>query len=245
MDPIFGIRKVLSNRKLGSYYEITIEDEEMSKRAKCGNFLMIGLPGLDPYLLRPFSFLDVNDNSFSILLKVKGKGTELLAELRRGDEVKVLGPIGKSFDPPSEGILIGGGIGIAPLYYQSKWMRGGKLFFGAKNEEEIILVKEFEQRNFKVRTIIEKKGGVVSELVERYLEEISNEEIFICGPEEMIKAVIKVLSKSQLEKTYVYVEERMGCGLGGCKSCVVKTKEGYKQLCIDGPIFPLREIKFD
>ncbi len=245
MEAKFRILPVLENKKLGPYNKITLKDMQMYKFAECGNFIMIGLRTLDPYLPRPFSFLEGNKKSFSILLKVKGRGTELLSKVKKGDKLKVLGPLGKAFCPPEVGILIAGGIGIAPVYYQSGWMKGGTLFYGAKRKKDLILTREFKDKGFKVRTITEENGGLVTDLLKKYTDELNGKQIFICGTIEMIKNIKGILNKEQIDKAYVYVEKRMGCGLGGCKSCAVKTFEGYKLVCTEGPIFPLKEVKLD
>ena len=129
MAPTFRILPVLENKKLGAYHKITLTDKEMHKSAGCGNFLMIGFSAFDPYLPRPFSFFEVSKKTFSILFKVIGKGTDLLSKVTKGDGLKVLGPLGKRFCPPEEGVLIAGGVGIAPVYYQAGFMKGGILFY--------------------------------------------------------------------------------------------------------------------
>jgi len=245
MEPTFRILPVLENKKLGPYHKITLKDAQIYKCAECGNFIMIGLQGFDPYLHRPFSFLEVNRGSFSILLKIKGRGTELLSKVKKGDKLKVLGPLGKTFCPPENGVLIAGGIGIAPVYYQSGWMKGGILFYGAKVRKDLILTREFKEKGFKVRTISEEDGGLVTDLLKKHNDELNGKQIFICGTNEMIKNIKRILNKEQIDKTYVYMEKRMGCGLGGCKSCAVDTFKGYKLVCTEGPIFPLKEVKFD
>jgi len=245
MNPAFRILPVRENKEFGSYHKITVQDNWMHKYARCGNFIMVGLRGLDPYLPRPFSFLDIDKKSFSFLLKVKGKGTELLAKKKEGDKLKILGPLGETFCPPEEGILIAGGIGIAPVYYQAGWMKGGVLLYGAKRKKDLILTGEFEKKGFKVITITEENGGFVTDLVRKFKEKLNDRQLFICGPNEMIKEIRNILSKEQLERAFAYMERRMGCGLGGCKSCAVETLDGYKLVCTEGPVFPLKEIKFD
>jgi dihydroorotate dehydrogenase electron transfer subunit len=241
----FRILPVLENKKFGPYRKVTLMDKEMHKWVGCGNFLMIGVMANDPYLLRPFSPFQVNITNFSILFKVRGKGTEVLSKVKKGDKLKVLGPLGRSFCPPERGVFLVGGIGIVPVYYQSTWMKGGTLFYGAKSKKDLILIRDFKKREFKVRTITEEKGGLVTDLVEKYKDELIGKEIFICGPNKMIKSIKEILNNEQLEKSYAYIEERMGCGLGGCKSCAVKTSDGYKFACTEGPVFPLKEVKFD
>jgi dihydroorotate dehydrogenase electron transfer subunit len=245
MAPTFRILPVLENKKLGPYFKVTLTDKEMHKSAGCGNFLMIGFQALDPYLPRPFSLFEVNDKTFSILFKVAGKGTEQLSKVTKGDVLKILGPLGKTICPPEEGVLIAGGAGIAPVYYQSGMMKVGTLFYGAKRKKDLIMIREFMKKGFKVKTVTEEEGGVVTDLVEKHKGELKDEHIFICGPYEMIKSVKSILNKEQIEKSYVYIEKRMGCGIGGCKSCAVKTTEGYKLVCTEGPIFPLKEVTLD
>jgi len=245
MNPVFRILTAQKNKKLGPYRKITLKDGQMHDYAKCGNFIMVGLRALDPYLLRPFSFLEVDKKGFSILLQVKGRGTELLSKIKKGDKLKILGPLGRTFCPPEKGVLIAGGIGIAPVYYQANWMKEGLLFYGAKNKNDLILTREFRQKGFKVRTISEENGGLVTDIVKKYREELDGKRIFICGKIEMIKEIKNILSNDQIDRAYVYMEKRMGCGLGGCKSCAVKTVEGYKLACREGPVFPLKEVKLD
>jgi dihydroorotate dehydrogenase electron transfer subunit len=245
MGTTFRILPVLENKKLGPYYKITLKDKQICRSAECGNFVMIGFRTLDPYLPRPFSFLEINEGSFSVLVKVKGKGTEILSKVRKGDKLKILGPLGKTFCPPEVGILIAGGIGIAPVYYQAGWMRGGTLFYGAKREEDLILLREFKERGFEIRTITEENEGLVTDVLKKYSHELGGRRIFICGSIEMIKGVKRILSGEQVDKAYVYIEKRMGCGLSGCKSCAVKTIRGYKLVCNEGPVFPLKEVELD
>ncbi len=245
MATTFRILPVLENKKLGSYHKVTLTDREMYKSAACGNFIMIGFSMLDPYLPRPFALFEVSKETLSVLFKVTGKGTELLSEVKKGDSLKVLGPLGKKICPPDKGVLIAGGIGIAPIYYQTGFMKGGILFYGAKSKKDLISIREFKNRGFKVKTITEEKGGLVPDLVEKHKGELNGKQIFICGPLGMIKSIKSILTKEQIEKSYVYIEKIMGCGIGGCKSCAVKTTDGYKLVCTEGPVFPLNEVELD
>ena len=101
-----------------------------------------------------------------------------------------------------------------------------------------------KKKGFKVRTITEENGGLVTDLVKKYAHELNGKQIFICGPIEMIKKIKGILNREQIDKAYAYIEKRMGCGLGGCKSCAVNTLEGYKLVCKEGPVFPLKEVDF-
>ena len=241
----YRILPVIENKGLGPYRLIRIKDRDMKKFAKCGHFVMVGFPDvIDPFLMRPISFLSVDDESFSLLIKIKGAGTEKLGKVREGGSLKILGPIGNEFKPPENGVLIAGGIGIAPIFYQSEWMKGGVLFYGVKKEKDIILKNEIEKRGFLVYTTSEEKEGTVVDLIKKNLEILNNKKIFICGPESMMRELIGILDYNSKD-IYVYIERRMGCGLGGCKSCAVMVKNGYKLVCQDGPIFSAREVIFD
>lgn len=241
----YRILPVIENKTLGPYKLIRIKDSEMKKVAKCGHFVMVGFPDvIDPFLLRPISFLSVDDKSFSLLIKIKGPGTKKLANVKRGESLKILGPLGKEFNPPEIGVLVAGGIGLAPLYYQSHWMKGGVLFYGVKRDKDIILKEKMKKRGFDVYTISEEKEGTVVDLIRKNLDVLDNKNIFICGPEPMIKELKGIIDYNSKD-IYVYIERRMGCGIGGCKSCAVKVNSGYKLVCQDGPIFPLYEVKFD
>ena len=146
----FRILTVIENRILGPYILIRIEDSDIHRKAKCGQFVMVGFPcSLDPFLLRPLSFLSFDKNSFTILIKTRGRGTNKLAKVKKGEKLKVLGPLGNAINPSKSGVLIAGGIGIAPLYYHSQWMKHGVLFYGEKRAKDLVLRKEFENRGFK------------------------------------------------------------------------------------------------
>lgn len=241
----FQILPVIENRVVGPYTLLRVEDKKMHSIAKCGHFIMVGLPNsMDPFLLRPISFLSVDEKSFTILIKVKGKGTEKLSKVKEGESLKILGPLGKALEPPENGILIAGGIGIAPLYYQSEWMKSGVLFYGAKREKDLVFKEEIKDRGFIVNTISEEKRGTVVDLISENLNFLKGKKTFVCGPESMIKE-LKGIIGDYAKDTFVYIERRMGCGLGGCKSCAVKVYFEYKLVCQDGPIFPLHEVKFD
>ncbi len=241
----FRILTVIDNRILGPYTLIRIRDSDIHRKAKCGQFVMVGFPcSLDPFLLRPLSFLSFEKNSFTILVKTRGRGTNKLTKVKKGEKLKVLGPLGNAINPSKSGVLIAGGIGIAPLYYHSQWMKRGVLFYGEKRAKDLVLRKEFENREFIVNTISEDREGTVTDLVRKNLSLLKGHKIFICGPESMIKNLNNILG-DHAKEAFVYMERRMGCGLGGCKSCVVKVHSGYKLVCQEGPIFPLLEVKFD
>ncbi|MCK4526965.1 hypothetical protein KAW18_06305 [candidate division WOR-3 bacterium] len=239
----FRILPVIENRRLGPYTLLRIKDVGIHKYAGCGQFVMVGLSFLrDPFLLRPLSFLSVDNDSFSLLIKIKGRGTEMLSMVKPGEYLKVLGPLGRTILPGEKGILIAGGIGIAPLFYQSQWMRGGVLLYGAKDKRELVLVKEMEDRGLVVKTITEEKGGTVCDLVMENIALLKGQRVFICGPVAMIKSLREII-RDYTRETFVYLERRMGCGIGGCKSCAIKTGYGYKFVCQDGPVFPLEEVE--
>ena len=120
-------------------------------------------------------------------------------------------------------------------------------FLGEVKKLDIILgqlKKEMEKRGFVVYATSEEKEGTVVDLIKKNLEILNNKKIFICGPESMMKELIRILDYNSKD-IYVYIERRMGCGLGGCKSCAVRVKHGYKLVCQDGPIFSLNEVIFD
>lgn len=207
--------------------------------------MMVGFPErMEPFLMRPFSFLSTHEDFFTILVKIAGRGTEILSEVKEGQYLKILGPLGKSFTPPKKCILIAGGIGIAPLFFQSQWMEGGKLFYGARKKEDLVLIDEFKKRNFKVNTITEEKQGTVCDLARDRKNEIMDNQVYICGPQEMY-VELRDLFPDYLKNACIYLERKMGCGIGGCKSCAVKTKSGYKLLCQEGPVFSMNQVILD
>lgn len=207
-----------------------------------GQFINIQLDGL--FLRRPISVCDVDDKSVTIIYKVVGKGTEQMSEMQSGT-LDVLTGLGNGYDTSLSGekpLLIGGGVGVPPMYLLAKKLIGeGKkvsVILGFNTKDEVFYEEEFKALgcNVGVTTVDGSHGtkGFVTAL----MENADYTYTFCCGPEPMLKAVH---SASKTSGQYSF-EERMGCGFGACMGCSCKTITGYKRICKEGPVLEKEEI---
>ena len=214
-----------------------------------GQFVMLSMVDgrTDPYLPRPISIFDWEDGILSLLIKVVGRGTELLSRMRVGDKLRIVGHLGNSF-PDSEGTVfyIGGGIGVAPLLYTAKKSKASKkvFFLGFQNKSSITEKELFEKIGEVVICTDDGSCGVKGfphqELEKRLKKGNVPDLVCTCGPEIMMESVHRVCE----EKMPVYhsLEARMGCGIGACLGCRVETKGGVYLVCKDGPVFNGKDI---
>lgn len=238
-----GFYEIKSNRKLtDSVYEMVLSGDTSSITAP-GQFINIKLDGF--YLRRPISICDSNSESITIIYKVIGEGTESMSKLNQGDILDVLCGLGNGYDTSKsldKPVLIGGGVGVPPLYNLcKKLISEGKnvtVILGFNKKDEIFYENEFKQlgADVKVTTVDGSYGtkGFVSDI----LKEIDYTYYYTCGPMPMFKAIESVAVTSG---QYSF-EERMGCGFGACMGCTCKTKYGNKRICKDGPVLQREEI---
>lgn len=219
--------------------------------AKPGQFVQVEVSAThDPYLMRPISVHANGASHLSLLYRVAGRGTELLAKKNVGESLQVVGPLGNGFTLTEQpaAVVIGGGIGAAPLYYLLKALRAaGKkvyFFFGAKSKEELFLLAEYQQlvTHFATATDDGSAGfhGLVTELAKPVIE-AQHADVYACGPTPMLREVAQ-LAKAAKRGIYVSLEAKMACGVGACLGCVVPIGHGYKRVCVDGPVFPGVEV---
>jgi len=237
--------KIKSNKHVClSFYEIIVESSKIASCAVPGQFCMVSVP--NAYLRRPLSIYKTTKTTVSFLYKIVGKGTEIMASLRAGDSVKVLGPLGTGYplndktiigDP----VLVAGGTGIASVHFlASKLKNKGVLFYGARTKKELLCLSEFKKLGWKVFVATEDGSqgfkGFVTDLMK---EKIKKDNIvYTCGPTPMMKKVIETVKDLKL-KGYASLEEKMACGIGNCQGCAVKIGGEYKMVCKDGPVFSM------
>ena len=210
-----------------------------------GEFVNIGIPGY--YLMRPLSVCDKEEGQFTVVYKVVGEGTKVLSEMPAGEKLEVLTGLGRGFDPEAcreEALLVGGGLGVPPLYLLAKELkaRGKKVtaVLGFNKADEIILASEF--RNLCDEVMVSTADGSVG--VKGFVTDAlkvlkpSYDYFYTCGPMVMMKAVCTALKKSGEAS----LEERMGCGAGFCYGCSIQTKKGPRRVCKDGPVFKKEEL---
>ena len=225
-----------------------------------GQFYQLKITGnysCDPLLRRPLSIHDFDKKKglLSFVYRVVGRGTELLSNFVSGDKVNILGPLGNGFkkDFKKKNILIiGGGMGVAPLSYLARNLIGEnkiEVFLGFNNAEEAeYFNKEFQKYSLKVRiSTMDGSAGFKGNLLELLYDYIDRKEMadyfFSCGPRQMLKELQKLSSKYNIPGQ-VSLEERMGCGTGVCLSCVCKTVNGNQRVCSEGPVFNIQDVIF-
>jgi len=228
---------ILSNRQIASgIYQMEVAYQG---KVKPGQFFMLRAWDQDPLLSRPISVHDYQDGVLTFMYAVVGKGTEIMAHLGQDDEITMQGPNGNGFpEIDQEVAVVGGGIGIAPLYYFCKQFKilnpGKKLRAYLGFSKEAYGVEAFKAIADEV--IVDVGGIITDKIVAR-----KNEVYVGCGPTVMMKALCRTIPKQH--QLYLSLEERMACGIGACLGCSIKTKEGNKKVCKDGPVFS-REVLF-
>lgn len=221
-----------------------------------GQFVEILSPGNSVLLRRPISIHDVNQesDSISLLIRAVGKGTEIICSLNEGDSLDIILPLGKGFssdfNKDANILLIGGGVGIAPLFYQARYLsRKGvnvHLIYGARSADEIVVSDHFAKYcNIEVTTDDGSLGTRGNVLQSRFLKENSTrfDMVQCCGPLPMMKAVSEYCKAKHIP-CEVSLENRMACGLGACLCCVEATKKGNQCVCVEGPVFNINELKW-
>lgn len=237
-----------------SYFEIienvALTDSVMRMKLKgdvsaitnAGQFINIKLDGL--FLRRPISVCDLEDDTVTIIYKIVGKGTEMLSKMQFGI-LDILTGLGNGYDLTLAGdnpVLIGGGVGVPPMYLLAKRLieKGIKptVILGFNTKNEIFYEKEFKQLGLNVLvTTVDGSYGIKG-FVTDALNTIDYSFFYTCGPEPMLKAVYKA-SKTSGQMSF---EERMGCGFGACMGCSCKTLTGNKRICKEGPVMIKEEI---
>ncbi len=225
----------------GSVYRMRLEGAELEAQ-KPGGFVNIRLDGL--FLRRPISVFDSAPGSLTILYKVVGKGTEQMSGMKAGETLDVLTGLGNGYDMAKAGdhpLLLGGGVGVPPLYLLAKQLiaAGKKVsaVLGFNTAAEVFGEAEFRALGCDVTvTTADGSYGVKGFVTDALPAEYSY--FYTCGPEPMLKAVYRA-AKTSGQFSF---EERMGCGFGACMGCSCKTITGYKRICREGPVLEKEEI---
>lgn len=268
MAPVDVYARVISNVRLSDDYNVvTLEAPEVGARTEPGQFVMVKPQGFDESLLRrPFSVFEIlresgRPTAISIFNKRAGRNTQRLYALEAGQRVACLGPLGKPFTTPESGEawMVAGGVGLAPFATLAEALAQNgtmsTLFYGARSGRELFYLEYFERLG--VRLVLATEDGTrgakarVTAPLEQSLASLPEPErvtVYACGPEPMLAAVAKLAAKYR-QPSQVSVERVMGCGLGGCYSCVVPVKHGATshlvRSCIGGPVFAGAELVWD
>ncbi|WP_019242375.1 MULTISPECIES: dihydroorotate dehydrogenase electron transfer subunit [Bacillus] len=249
---------VISQNEIAqSIFELTLQGELVSEMKQPGQFVHIKVSdSFEPLLRRPISICSINPklNQFTMIYRAEGRGTKLLAEKRANETVDVLGPLGNGF-PIEEArngeiaLLVGGGIGVPPLYELSQRLveKGVKVIhvLGFQSQNVAFYEEKFSALgDTYIATVDGSLGeqGFVTDIIEK--KAIDFDILYSCGPTPMLKALENNYSH---KKVFLSLEERMGCGIGACYACVCKTNDNrpghnYKKVCSDGPVFRSGEV---
>lgn len=238
-----GIYSVESNRPLEeSIYEMVLKGDTSSLKNP-GQFINIKLDGF--YLRRPISVCDYNEETITIIYKTVGEGTKAMSLLKEGAVLDILCGLGNGFDTSKSGnapVLIGGGVGVPPMYNLCKKLisqgKQVKVILGFNKKSEMFYEDEFKNLGAEVYVTTADGSYGIKGFVTDALENIDYTYFYACGPVPMFKAVESVAVTSG---QYSF-EERMGCGFGACMGCSCKTKYGNKRICKDGPVLEREEI---
>lgn len=267
--PLDVSAEVISNVHLSTDYNVLgIAAPQIAELALPGQFVMVKAGNhLEPLLRRPFSIFEVLEErgatvGLSLLSKRIGPSTTRIYDARPGDRIQCLGPLGRPFAPvsaPDEAWLVAGGVGLAPFATLGRVLRGRqtkvRLYYGARRAAELFYLDMFEKMGIELVLATEDgsrgEAGRVTIPLERDLKARASDAsvmLYACGPEPMLAAVAN-LAAANGRPSQVSVERVMGCGVGGCYSCVIpiKTSEGkphYVRSCLAGPVFRGNEISW-
>ena len=236
---------VLSNKALtDSVYRLELSGN-ISAITAPGQFVEVKVP--EKFLRRPISVCDWTPDSLTLIYKVVGSGTDILSRLESGARLDLLTGLGNGYDLSLSGqspVLVGGGVGVPPLYGLAKALtRQGKqvqVVLGFNREREIFLAEEFAALGAQVHIATADGSHGTKGFVTDVLKSLSYSYFYSCGPLPMFKAMEQVVTT---HGSYSF-EERMGCGFGACMGCAIQTANGAKRVCKDGPVFAREEVFF-
>jgi len=254
--------KLLYNRKIkNNYFHCAFVAATIARSAEPGQFVDIKVSDtLEPLLRRPFSIHRLDGKRVELLYEVIGKGTEILSKKKTGNILDVIGPLGSGFifnertreRENKRTILVAGGMGVAPLMFLSEKLTGFKIqvLIGAKNKNKIICSEEFRKLGCEVKIATDDGSigfkGKVTELLKKIVSTMDYglSTIYACGPRPMLKQ-IAFISKQYNIPAQISLEEHMACGIGACLGCAVNTKQAFKRVCKEGPVFDADEIVWE
>ena len=253
------VQIVSNERDTDSYFRLVLRAPQIAPLIQPGQFAHVRiLPLKDALLRRPFSIFQATSDTFSILYKTVGKGTDALSRMRAGGELSVIAPLGHGFSVPKAGgeipLLVAGGYGMAAMYLLAQRSpQKGIVFVGGRKRVDILCEKEFAALGWEVRVTTEdgshgEKGLVTQPLLAELKRGASGKIIYACGPMGMLKAVGKIAEDFNVPAE-LSMDEHMCCGVGVCLTCVIPVKTGdsweYQRTCSEGPVFDSRQVVWE
>ncbi len=264
---------ILSNTEVSpGYWRMRLTAPPEFTAATPGQFVMVRVnTAIDPLLRRPFGIFDVGNYTpaytggealpfFEMLYRVVGKGTAMLSAMHETDLLDILGPLGKGFEmgePLEEKLIVGGGVGLAPLYLLAKELVKNskvRLFAGGRTRDDILCITEFERLGVECYAATEDgslgEHGVVTRVLEQRLDALHGcASIYACGPHGMLDAVAAIADSRKIP-CQVSLEGYMACGMGACLGCVTPGRNHSREtpdflcVCTDGPVFETGQLKW-
>jgi len=247
--------RILSVESWGDYYLFTIESPAVGGEARPGQFVMVKVSSSPfPLLRRPLSIHSAGPVGIELFFKIAGPGTEILAGKKAGDPIDILGPLGKGFTVPAsldgkKAFLVGGGRGIAPLYFLGRELKAAgaevTVLYGGRCQRDIPLRHKFEVAQLPLLCSTDDGSfgfeGMVTELLGRELGRSPADLLYVCGPDPMMKATAQTVRAAGIPAEFS-LESMMGCGIGACWGCVHRIRDGsgdgWVKICEEGPVFP-------
>ncbi|MBN1223876.1 MAG: dihydroorotate dehydrogenase electron transfer subunit [Candidatus Aminicenantes bacterium] len=246
----------------GDYFSLSMVSAEIALHAQPGQFIMVRT-NQDPYplLRRPFSIFSADEQTVTVFFQKVGLGTDLLSRKQEGDMLDIIGPLGKGFSIPNDGrksmmALVGGGRGIAPLFFLAEKLRDKgidvRIYYGGKSGCDLPLKVRLEAKDFVLCCSTEDGSigykGTITEALDSEIDAYGFERIYACGPEAMLHKVAQTAQAKKLPAE-LSLESIMGCGFGACWGCVKKIKKedelGWRKICEEGPVFAAQEIYWE
>lgn len=255
-DPHARIKRTLKWR---DYHLFCLDSPRIASQSFPGQFIMVRINSTPyPLLRRPFSIHTADESSIELFFQKTGVGTDLLSQKKEGETLDILGPLGNGFNLSSnqsrkKTALIGGGRGIAPLYFLAQKLSFQDaevtVFYGGKTQDDLPLMEKFESNRFRLLCSTDDGSfgfrGMVTELYIEKLKDLRIDLMYACGPEAMLKEIARI-SREQKIPAELSLEAIMGCGFGACWGCVHKlrrdSKEEWQKICEEGPVFRAEEI---
>ena len=252
--------RVVDHVEMGAGYRyLVMEAPLMAEELQPGQFVHVRVPALEASALRrPFSVFDAEDGRVTVLYKTVGRGTAALNDVRAGDELKVMGPLGHGFPDSCDGValLVGGGYGVAPLHFLAKRLVASgfdaglvRLFVGGRTKVDLLALDRFGKLGVSVSVATNDGSAGVKGLVTDPLDDALIDlrerggkfELFACGPDPMLKAVAQRAIGTGA-KGWISMDRHMICGVGACYACIQRTVRGNSRCCIEGPVFPASDL---
>ncbi|ADG82678.1 dihydroorotate dehydrogenase electron transfer subunit [Thermincola potens] len=279
--PVREMAKVVSNSPVKpGYYLMELDAPKVTEEAKPGQFVHIRVGRtMDPLLRRPISLYDIDKEKgiLSLLYVVVGRGTRMLSEIEAGAELDIMGPLGNGFwlpDRATRCLVVGGGIGVAPLLPLIGMLdQAGleqKILYGFRNADAVVGIDVVQEKGWPLAIATDDGSvghrGFVTDLVKQAITDFKPDYYYVCGPEVMIRNVVWLMKEANIPGQ-VSLEARMGCGVGACLACTCKTRKrtggqqsvtggqlsvagheqnfDYSLVCTHGPVFGAGEVIFD